>query len=142
MAPSVSPMPTLAYAGLWWSMNASTLEAMRVVDTTNETVISLAQAADELPRRRRGRKTHVSTLYRWTTSGCRGVILETIQVGATRCTSREALQRFFERLSAGVQAGASPGDPSRLRAVPGGRTIAQRQRASAEAGRKLAKLGA
>jgi len=113
-----------------------------MIDSQSEQVITFAQAADELPRRRRGRKCHVSTFYRWATNGCRGVILETIQVGATRCTSREALQRFFERLSAGVQAGASPGDPSRLRAVPGGRTIAQRQRASAEAGRKLAELGA
>src|SRR3954447_15412589 len=73
---------------------------MRVIDTTNETVVSLAQAADDLPRRRRGKKTHVSTLYRWATVGCRGVVLETIQIGATRCTSRKALQRFFERLSA------------------------------------------
>src|SRR4051794_16096172 len=109
---------------------------MRVIDTTNETVVSLAQAADDLPRRRRGRKTHVSTLYRWATVGCRGVVLETIQVGATRCTSREALQRFFERLSQPVQAGAESRPVSRVR------TLAQRQRAAAEAGRKLAETGA
>ena len=43
---------------------------------------------------------HTSTcLYRWTTSGCRGVVLESVQVGATRCTSREAMARFFARLS-------------------------------------------
>src|SRR5215218_9525349 len=71
-----------------------------MIDSASETIISLAQAADGLPRRRRGRKTHVSTLYRWATVGCRGVVLETIQIGATRCTSREALQRFFEHLSA------------------------------------------
>src|SRR4051795_534998 len=86
---------------------------MRVIDTRNETVVSLAQAADDLPRRRRGRKTHISTLYRWTTSGCRGVRLETIQVGATRCTSREALQRFFERLSSGAPSGPPAVAPAR-----------------------------
>jgi hypothetical protein len=107
-----------------------------MIDTQSEQVITFGQAADDLPRRRRGRKTHVSTFYRWATVGCRGVILETIQVGATRCTSREALQRFFERLS----------QPGRAEAVsrPVGRvrTLAQRQRAAAEAGRKLAELGA
>jgi hypothetical protein len=80
-----------------------------MIDSQSEDVITLAQAADGLPRRRRGRKTHVSTIYRWATAGCRGVVLETIQVGATRCTSRQAMQRFFERLSAPVQAGDRPG---------------------------------
>ena len=32
-----------------------------MIDSASETLISLAQAAGELPRRRRGRKTHVST---------------------------------------------------------------------------------
>jgi Protein of unknown function (DUF1580) len=107
-----------------------------MIDSQSEDVITLGQAADDLPRRRRGRKTHVSTLYRWATVGCRGVVLETIQVGATRCTSREALQRFFERLSQPVQAGTIPGPVVKVR------TLAQRQRAAAEAGRKLAEAGA
>jgi hypothetical protein len=107
-----------------------------VIDSQSEHVISFAQAADESPRRRRGRKIHVSCFYRWSTIGCRGVVLETIQIGGTRCTSREALQRFFERLSAPVQAGGES------RPVLVGRTIKQRQRASAEAGRKLAEMGA
>jgi hypothetical protein len=110
--------------------------------TIDETIVSLADAAQELPRRRRGRKTHVSTLFRWTTSGCRGVRLESIQVGGTRCTSREALQRFFERLSQPVQAGADAGGRSQPGPTVGRRTLAQRQRESAEAGRKLAGRGA
>jgi hypothetical protein len=89
-----------------------------MIDTTAETILSLSQAADELPRRRRGRKTHVSTLYRWATSGCRGVRLETIQVGATRCTSREAIQRFCERLSqSGDGADQAPPRRSALKAI-------------------------
>src|SRR3954451_11871564 len=105
-----------------------------MIDSTAETLLSLAQAAEQLPRRRRGRKTHVSTLYRWTTAGCRGVRLDTIQVGATRCTSREALQRFFEQLSQGNRGDAVP--------VGGGRSVALRTRKNAEAGRKLEQLGA
>src|SRR5262249_19725412 len=106
-----------------------------MIDSQSEQIITFGQAADDLPRRRRGRKTHVSTFYRWATAGCRGIVLETIQVGATRCTSREALQRFFERLSHPVQAGAESRPVGRVR------TLAQRQRAAAEAGRKLAKRG-
>ena len=107
-----------------------------MIDSASETLISLADAAEDLPRRRRGRKTHVSTLFRWTTTGCWGVVLESLQCGGTRCTSRQALQRFFERLSAPVQAGAAS---ERVLKV---RTRAQCQRASAEAGRKPAEMGA
>jgi Protein of unknown function (DUF1580) len=107
--------------------------------TIDETLLPPAEAAKELPRRRRGRKTHVSTLYRWMTSGCRGVVLESIQVGGTRCTSREALQRFFERLSGPDPTRPGGGQPGR---VPVRRSAARRQRESEEAGRKLAELGA
>jgi hypothetical protein len=113
-----------------------------MIDSQSEHVISFAQAGEESPRRRRGRKIHISCFYRWSTVGCRGIVLETIQVGGTRCTSREALQRFFERLSAPVRTGGVGGDPSRSKAVVGRRTLAQRQRDSAEAGRKLAERGA
>jgi hypothetical protein len=110
-----------------------------MIDSASERIITFYQAADELPRRRRGRKVHVSTLYRWATAGCKGFVLETIQVGGTRCTSKEALQRFFERLSQPVQVGAVGGQSGPLRVQ---RTPAQRQRQSAEAGRKLAERGA
>ena len=70
-----------------------------MIDPNSETLLSLADAAPTLPRRRGGKKPHVSCLYRWTTTGCKGVILESIQVGGTRCTSKEALARFFERLT-------------------------------------------
>lgn len=68
------------------------------IDLQSEDVLSLTQAAKTLPRRRRGKKPHVATLYRWAANGLRGVRLETLQVGGTMCTSMEALQRFFDRL--------------------------------------------
>lgn len=70
-----------------------------MIDPNSESLLSLAEAAKTLPARRAGKRPHVSCLYRWTTSGCKGVVLESLQVGGTRCTSREALARFFERLT-------------------------------------------
>ena len=110
-----------------------------MIDSTTETLISLTEAAKTVPRRRRGRKTHLSTIYRWATVGVRGVVLETLQCGGSRVTSREALQRFFERLS-----GPDPAGPvgSHSVPIPARRTAAQRQRDSAKAGRELAGKGA
>ncbi len=77
------------------------------IDPSTETLISLTEATKTPPLRRRGKKTHVSTIYRWSNAGCRGEVLETIQIGGTRCTSKEALARFFRQLTAnsGVNAG-------------------------------------
>ena len=69
------------------------------IDLTSETLICLMEATRLLPARRKGKKPHLSCIYRWTISGCRGVILESIQVGGTRCTSKEALGRFLEALT-------------------------------------------
>lgn len=71
-----------------------------MIDPNSETVLSLTDAAKPLPARRGGKRPHVSCLYRWTKSGCRGIVLESIQIGGTRCTSEEALARFFQRLTA------------------------------------------
>ena len=68
------------------------------IDLRTETVLSLTDAADFLPRRRRGKRPHFSTLYRWALKGFRGVRLETIRIGGTLCTSKEALQRFADHL--------------------------------------------
>jgi hypothetical protein len=72
------------------------------INIFEEHVLTLAETAKILPRRRAGRKVHVSTLYRWTTRGLRGIRLETVQVGGTACTTREALQRFFDCLKCAV----------------------------------------
>ena len=72
-----------------------------MIDLANEEVVSLAAATKHLPKRRGGKRPHVSTLYRWATAGVRGIRLEVIRVGSTQCTSLEALQRFCERCTAG-----------------------------------------
>lgn len=99
-----------------------------MIDPNSETLLSLTQAAKTLPVRRGGKRAHVSCLYRWTTVGCRGVILESIQIGGTRCTSRESLALFFERLT---YADGPRAD----------RTPNRRQRASAAAERELEREG-
>lgn len=72
------------------------------IDPTSENLESLADLArwDRIPRRRRGKRIHPSTLFRWALHGCRGVRLEVTRVGGTLCSSRDALARFFSRLSA------------------------------------------
>lgn len=70
-----------------------------MIDISQEELITLAEAAKRLPRRRAGRKVNVSTLHRWCTRGCQGVRLEFLKVGGTRCTSLPALQRFFDALT-------------------------------------------
>ena len=104
-----------------------------MIDPNTECLLSLTEAAGTLPVRRGGKRPHVSCLYRWSTSGCRGVVLETIQIGGTRCTSKEALVRFFRRLT--EQAGVKQPRPEI-------RTPAGRRRAAARACRELEAEGA
>ena len=102
------------------------------IDISLERVVSLTEATQYLPRRRAGKKPNVATLYRWAQQGVRGIRLETICVGATRCTSVEALQRFFDALT--LQA-----EPKTV--VPQPRQPAHRQKAIAAAEKRLAQAG-
>jgi hypothetical protein len=70
-----------------------------MIEHKKETLLTLTEAAARLPRRRGGKKVSPATLYRWASPGCRGQRLEVLQVGGTKCTSLEALQRFFDRLT-------------------------------------------
>lgn len=77
--------------------------------SAHERLLTLSQAAKTLPCRRGDRPTHPSTLFRWATDGLRGVKLEVVQVGGTKCTSREALARFFAALGAASTGPAGTG---------------------------------
>jgi hypothetical protein len=71
------------------------------IDIRSEEIFSLT-AATKLPcfrNRRGGRPINVSTLWRWATTGCRGIKLESILAGGSRATSLEAVERFFEQLT-------------------------------------------
>ncbi|SRR5579871_1436852 len=105
-------------------------------DTTTESPIPLAEAAKLIPPARSGKKTHLSTLLRWILSGARNpageiVRLEAIRLGSRWMTSREALQRFAERLTPSVNPAPSTTT----------RTATQRQRSAEKAGRELDRIG-
>jgi hypothetical protein len=92
------------------------METSRIVaiDITKEMTFKLSVAPRRLPRRRRRKRIHVSTFHRWANNGLRGVILETIRIGGTRCTSMQALQRFFDALDETPQSPPSP-TPTRVK---------------------------
>jgi hypothetical protein len=71
-----------------------------MINISTETLLNLGQAARLLPPGRQGRPTHPSTILRWITRGVRGCKLEAIRLGGSVYTSREALQRFAELLTA------------------------------------------
>ena len=79
-----------------------------MIDLSTERVVTLSEATRHVPGRG-GKRPNVCTIYRWGDRGLNGVRLETLQVGGTKCTSIEALQRFCERLtSTGVIHGRRP----------------------------------
>ena len=115
-----------------------------MIDVTTESLVGLDQARKTLPGRR-GRPVDLSTVMRWITKGVLSpnpqtdgqegrVRLEAVRIGGRWCTSRQALQRFIERLTpAEVAGGGDRGD------LP--RTDARREQASKRAGRSLSESG-
>lgn len=80
------------------------------IDLTREEPILLTEAAKLLPNR-----PHLSTLWRWFQRGVKGHRLETLVIGGKRYTSREALQRFADRLTAASTDGRTPALSTRQR---------------------------
>ncbi len=70
-----------------------------MINTQSETIFPLRETPDHLPKRN-GRKCHLASIYRWKQCGLSGVRLETIYIGGTQYTSKEALERFFQRVTA------------------------------------------
>jgi hypothetical protein len=67
------------------------------IEIEPEKLVTLTEATKVLPQR-----PHVRTVWRWHRRGIHGIRLETILIGRTRDTSREAVQRFAERTTAVV----------------------------------------
>lgn len=68
------------------------------IDLQNEHLLTLPEVAGVLPRRN-GKNIHATTIWRWTKRGRCRVRLESVRIGGTLYSSREALQRFATRLS-------------------------------------------
>lgn len=60
-----------------------------------ELPVALTDVPGMLPKRN-GKKVHHSTIYRWTTKGARGRVLDSQLIGGVRYTTVAALNRFFE----------------------------------------------
>lgn len=101
---------------------------------TQETLLSLTDAARRLPPYRRGRPVSVSCILRWILAGVKtpaGVVrLEGVRIGGRWLTSSEALERFAAALT-----------PNLADQPPLPRTSAARLRASERAEAQLQKLG-
>ena len=71
------------------------------IDPRSESLIPLHDVPELpwIPRRRRGRKLHASTVYRWWQRGVRGIRLEAIRVGGTLCTNESSLISYFSQLA-------------------------------------------
>jgi hypothetical protein len=80
-----------------------------VINTTIEKTAPLAKAARGYSSPRGEGSYHPSALHRWRTRGIRGIKLECIKVGGVWHTSVEALQRFFEQVTA-LEAEAVPAE--------------------------------
>ena len=70
-----------------------------MIDPRVEELINPTEATRYYPRSHLGRKVHVSTVYRHATVGVRGIVLESLRTPRLS-TSKEAIARFFSRLSA------------------------------------------
>lgn len=68
------------------------------IDPDSEELITLQQATTKFPGRRR---IGIATLFRWASTGVRGVKLETLHVGRSRFTSVEAIGRFIQAQNQG-----------------------------------------
>ena len=70
-----------------------------MIDVMRESLISLEDARRLFPRRRGGKVVCFSTVWRWTTVGYHGSVLESVRVAGTTCTSRESIARFILAMS-------------------------------------------
>lgn len=96
-----------------------------MIDVTTEALVPLNQVPKLLPPRPSGKRLHISAVYRWVQRGVRGVKLESVRIGGTTYTSREALQRFAET--------GQPAEPAPIAAV----TPARRRRQIEAASRRV-----
>lgn len=81
-------------------MVTSTISPEGVSQLLGETLLSLAEATAVLPAQRRGKQRHALTVSRWIEEGKWGIYLEAFAgLDGTWYTSREALARFFARLT-------------------------------------------
>jgi hypothetical protein len=108
-----------------------------VIDLSTESTLSLSQAARLVPPGRGGARASLSCILRWVLKGAKSptgelVRLDAVRLGGRWITSREALQRFAERLTPRIEDCCV----SRTQHTP-----TQRQRANERVAAELARVG-
>lgn len=73
-------------------------------------MIYLNDLPGHLPRHHGNRKVHVASIYRWAKAGLRGIRLRSFLAGGRLATTREEVDRFFFRLTAGAPARSALSD--------------------------------
>lgn len=68
---------------------------MHTIDTENENLLTITQAAKHCPGR-----PSVATVWRWVLNGLRGIKLDSVKVDGRRYTSSEAIDRFISATTA------------------------------------------
>jgi hypothetical protein len=106
-----------------------------MIDLASETIIPLREVPKLLPSYRGGRPPSFQCALRWVLEGAKGpngerVKLEALRVGGRYVTSKEALQRWAERLTPQTESTLAPT-----------RTPRQRRRAAEQAERELEAMG-
>jgi hypothetical protein len=104
-----------------------------MINVKTETLITVDESRALCPWRRRKKKgeaakstVSAATVWRWINVGVGGVKLESLLLGHVRYTSREAVDRFLEAVSA-----ATVGEP-----IPGAETVKQRATRAARAAKE------
>jgi hypothetical protein len=106
-----------------------------MLDLTKEKSLSIHEVARLLPKGRRGRPVHFSTVLRWILDGAKGPAGERIRLEAGRLGGRwfstaEGVARFVQALTPDLDAKR-----------PAPRSSGRREAAARKAGLKLEKLG-
>lgn len=84
-----------------------------MIEVATEQLVHVREVPWFLPRQLNGRRVHISAVYRWMSRGVRGVLLEFVQVGGRRYTSKEVLQRFADRLTSSEAPAVQESTPRR-----------------------------
>ena len=87
-----------------------------MIDPLTEEVIYPNAAIKLYPRGADGRTPHVSRIYRDMKRGCGGVVLESVRTPKL-ATSREAVARFFRRLTEAAEPAGTKPMPARPRST-------------------------
>jgi hypothetical protein len=115
-----------------------------MIDLMQEHLVPMREVPKLLPVRPNGKPLHVSACYRWIDKGVHGTRLESVTIGGTTYTSREALQRFANHLSHPAQGAQPPGRAAHHAPPPGAKRdpVAERARHIFSPRRERAKSGA